>query len=357
MNKIIMFIVLLLILTACSSKNNDSTKPIEEQDSLEMTSSAAEALATNLHIPWMITKHEDTFYISQREGKIIEVDLESQHPKDHNLILTKDVLHEGEGGLLGFLLAPDFETSQLAYIYHTYREADMIKNRIVTLQKRENTWYETKELLADIPGARNHNGGRMKIGPDGLLYVTTGDAAIPELSQDKKSLAGKILRMTLDGEIPTDNPFDQSYVYSFGHRNPQGLAWDDKGNLYSTEHGQSAHDEINFIEPGNNYGWPVIEGDEEETGMTKPLFHTAETTWAPSGLEYHDGKLYIATLRGSSIRSYDLTDQSVDTIHEGSGRMRDIYIEDNTLFTITNNLDGRGQPSDDDDQLLRIKLD
>ncbi|OAS82524.1 MULTISPECIES: PQQ-dependent sugar dehydrogenase [Metabacillus] len=360
MYKGIKTLMLLLFVTGCSfgdktQNRNDSEKQVK-LEAEETIASSVEVLATNLHIPWTITKKDGTFFISQREGKIIETNLETGLIKKEELSVTKDILHEGEGGLLGLVLAPDFESSGQAFAYYTYKEDLVTKNRVIALQQDGEKWTETKVLLEGIPGGRIHNGGRMRIGPDGMLYVTTGDSGNPDLSQDKKSLAGKILRMNLDGTIPNDNPFENSYVYSYGHRNPQGLAWDDEGILYSTEHGQSAHDEINLIKPGQNYGWPVIQGDEEEPGMEKPIYHTGENTWAPSGIGYHNGKLYIATLRDSKIRSFDILTKSVNILHENSGRMRDVYIEQSQLYTITNNRDGRGTPKKDDDKLLKIGL-
>jgi glucose/arabinose dehydrogenase len=224
------------------------------------------------------------------------------------------------------------------------------------MEQTGNEWVEKEELISNIPGAKLHNGGRLKIGPDGKLYVTTGDALNPDIAQDRSSLGGKILRMNLDGSIPHDNPFPQSYVYSYGHRNPQGLAWDEQGTLYSSEHGQIAHDEINKIEPGQNYGWPVIQGDETAEGMMRPLFHSGNDTWAPSGMSYHQGKLYVATLAGSRIMAFDLQKMTQETIFNNGGRMRDTFIENNHLYFISNNRDGRGIPAKNDDRLYRMSL-
>jgi glucose/arabinose dehydrogenase len=360
MYKGIKYFLLLLALTGCSLEDSQNSREQKnntiDEEAIETISTTVDVLATNLHIPWTITKHDETFYLTQRDGQIIETVGGSGSVKTQQLSVTKDVLHEGEGGLLGFVLTPNFDFTQQAIAYHTHVQDNVTQNRVVVLQKDGDTWKETKVLLEGIPGGQIHNGGRMRIGPDGMLYITTGDSGDSELAQNKNSLAGKILRMNLDGTIPKDNPFPNSYVYSYGHRNPQGLAWDEEGRLYSTEHGQTAHDEINLIKPGQNYGWPVIQGDEEAPGMISPLFHTGEDTWAPSGIDYNNGKLYIATLRDSRIRSFDLTTQSVDIVHENSGRMRDVYIEDSRLFAITNNRDGRGQPRKDDDKLLKIDL-
>jgi len=348
MKKLSLFLVLFII-AGCSEK-----QPLDEP--VKETVSNPTIIATNLTIPWMINKTDGTFLIPERVGRLSEIEEATGIVTPQQLNLQKDIVHEGEGGFLGFTLTPDYANSNQAFLYHTYLEDGEILNRVILVERNDSTWIEESVLLEGIPGGRIHNGGRIKIGPDQKLYVTAGDAGFPENSQNKTSLAGKILRMNLDGSIPNDNPFPNSYVYSYGHRNPQGLAWDEKGTLYSTEHGQSAHDEINLIEPGKNYGWPVIEGDETETGMITPIYHTGEETWAPSGIDYANGKLYIATLRGARVRSYDVESGRIDTILDINSRMRDVYIEDSVLYTITNNTDGRGNPKEDDDKLLSIPL-
>src|SRR5699024_10840772 len=157
-----------------------------------------------------------------------------------------------QAGFLGFTLAPDFETSNRGFAYYTYQEDGDILNRIVALELEDDLWKETEVLLDNIPGGEINTGGRIRIGPDDMLYATTGDTEQPEVAQQLDNLAGKILRMDLQGGITDDNPFDDSYVYSYGHRNSQGLAWDDQGNLYSSEHGESGNDEINLIKAGHN---------------------------------------------------------------------------------------------------------
>ncbi|MGO4886257.1 PQQ-dependent sugar dehydrogenase [Anaerobacillus sp. MEB173] len=356
MKKFMFNIGLIFILVACSPGNEQSTDK-DEPEAVEVIARQAEIIATDLQIPWNINKYNDTFYLSQREGSIIKVDGSSGLTTIQSVEVTKDVLHEGEGGLLGFILAPDFDRSEEAFAYHTYEQAGEVFNRIIVLTLEQGIWNEDRVILDGIPGGRIHNGGRIKIGPDGKLYATAGDAGIPEHAQNVDSLAGKILRMELDGSIPNDNPFGNSYVYSFGHRNPQGLAWDEDGTLYSSEHGQTAHDELNLIQPGKNYGWPIIEGDQLAENMETPLFHTGYETWAPSGISVKNNKIYVTNLRGEAIRVYNLTDQTVDTLFENAGRMRDVLIEGNVLYTITNNRDGRGNPREGDDKLYKIFLD
>ena len=165
--------------------------------------------------------------------------------------------------------------------------------------------------------------------------------------------------MNLDGSIPDDNPFSDSYVYSYGHRNPQGITWSSAGTMYASEHGDNANDEVNLIEAGQNYGWPVIEGEEEQEqeGLISPLFTSGiENTWAPSGMAYNDGKVYVAALRGSAVLEFDLETNEHRELITGLGRIRDVFIEDEFLYFISNNSDGRGNPQENDDKLYKISL-
>jgi glucose/arabinose dehydrogenase len=350
-------ITLFTILLLLGCVNEDKiTSESNEREAAEALAGQAETIATDLEIPWNINKQDNSFYLSQRPGYIVKVDGDDGSKAVQNVQVTKEIRHSGEGGLLGFILAPNFDDAREAFAYHTYEQGGVTYNRIIVLKLDKNTWKETKILLEGIPGGRIHNGGRIKIGPDGKLYATAGDGGNPENAQNLQSMAGKILRMEQNGSIPRDNPFQNSYIYSYGHRNPQGLAWDGEGKLYSSEHGQAAHDEINKIEPGKNYGWPVIEGDETAPNMVSPLFHTGEDTWAPSGIAIKDQKIYIATLRGERIRVFNLAANKVETLFENAGRMRDVLIEGETLFTVTNNRDGRGNPREGDDKLYKISL-
>lgn len=351
----ILSLVSVIILSGCFNKDKNTSEKVEK-GAVEVLARQAEVITEDLEIPWNIIKQDNIFYLSQRPGYIVKVDGDNGTKTVQNMEVTKKILHSGEGGLLGFILAPDFNTSQEAIAYHTYREGGTVLNRIIVLKLTGNTWTEKGVLLEGIPGGRIHNGGRIQIGPDGKLYATAGDAGNPENAQNLQTLAGKILRMELDGSIPGDNPFNNSYVYSYGHRNPQGLAWDQNGNLYSSEHGQSAHDEINLVEPGKNYGWPNIEGDEQESGMVSPIFHSGDVTWAPSGMAIKDNKIYVSNLRGEQILVVDLAEKTVDTFFQSAGRMRDVLIEGNALYTITNNRDGRGTPREGDDKLLKLPL-
>jgi glucose/arabinose dehydrogenase len=311
-------------------------------------------LASQLEIPWSITKHRNSFYITERSGTIVQIRKRKMNRK--KLILTKQVHHEGEGGLLGMVLAPNFQRTRNAYVYHTYQENGNTLNRVIQITKKRRCWVEKKVLLDKIPGSITHNGGRIKIGPDRHLYVTTGDAGEADKAQDLQTLHGKILRMTLKGGIPSNNPFPNSYVYSYGHRNPQGLGWAENGKLYSSEHGPLGHDEINQIEKGKNYGWPEIIGDETRPNMVAPLYHSGNDTWAPSGLSVYRDAIYVAGLRGQRILKFSLSIKKIETFFEGEGRLRDIFIKNDNLFVITNNTDGRGRPRLGDDRLLKIKL-
>ncbi|MEL7654655.1 MAG: PQQ-dependent sugar dehydrogenase, partial [Bacillota bacterium] len=220
-----------------------------------------------------------------------------------------------------------------------------------------------------IPGWLVNVGGRLKNGPDQKLYITTGDAGNPSSAQDLSSTAGKILRIELDGRIPEDNPFPNSPVYSLGLRNPQGLTWSSKNVMYATDHGAAAHDEINIIEPEGNYGWPIVQGDEvsSELKSIKPLIHSGDETWAPSGIAFVNqgpwqGKLIAAALRGEQLLGFPLNNNGTKVkeieswLKDEYGRLREVVqAKDGTIYITTSNRDGRkGVPDIADDRILRL---
>ena len=360
MKKILVLSIFLLLMIAGCAGNEDpgnasGEREKEKQEEQIVLFENPEVIADNLEIPWSIEKLEDTFYLTERPGYIIRI--ENGEIERQGVELEKELSSVPEAGLLGFVLAPEFPESNIAYAYYTYDDSSGPLNRIVTLRLEENVWREESLLVDQIPSGTFHHGGRLKIGADGKLYATTGDASVPNIAQEIDSLGGKILRMNLDGSIPSDNPFPNSYVYSYGHRNPQGLTWSSDGMLFSSEHGNRANDEVNLIEAGQNYGWPIIEGNDEQEGMVSPLFTSGNAnTWAPSGMDYYDGKLYVAALRGSAVLEFDLETGEHREVISGFGRIRDILIEGNYLYFISNNTDGRGYPEENDDKLYRILL-
>lgn len=330
-----------------------------------------DVVAENLTIPWSIDWTPDGLVLfTERDGHLRVIENET--------LLSEPLLSLGvggvEGGLLGVAVDPNYSENNFIYLYFTYNELLTTTNKIVRYQLTDEKLIENKVLLDGIPGGPFHDGGRIQFGPDGKLYATTGEAGNPELSQDLNSLGGKILRINSDGTIPDDNPFENSLVYSFGHRNPQGIDWDDAGNLIATEHGPSGwrgigHDEINLIIPGANYGWPDIIGDEKLDGLENPILHTGDDTWAPSGAEFYDGdkipqwmgKYFVAALRGSHLHmiDFDLQNNSVISheklFQDEFGRIRDVQTgPDGFLYLLTSNQDGRGNPKVNDDRILRI---
>ncbi|MDZ4230384.1 MAG: PQQ-dependent sugar dehydrogenase, partial [Dehalococcoidales bacterium] len=261
----------------------------------------AVSLAQKLEIPWALDFLPDgSIVLTERPGRVRLVDAE-QGLLPEPLLTVEEVVHRGEGGLLGIAVHPDFAINDFIYVYYTYQGQDGLSNRVVRFRKEGNQLIDKQVILDGIPAASVHNGGRIKFGPDGLLYITAGDAAEPDSAQNISSLAGKILRLNDDGSIPPDNPFPGSPVYSLGHRNPQGLAWDSLGRLWEVEHGSSATDELNMIQAGRNYGWPVLRGDETAPELVNPVLHSGRETWAPSGLAFLDGSLFYAGLRGQTL--------------------------------------------------------
>ena len=329
-----------------------------------------EIVAENLKIPWSIAWAPDgTIFFTERDGHLRTV----QDGIVSESIFSVDV-GGVEGGLLGIALDPNFEDNHYVYLYYTYNDFLSTKNKVVRYVESNLSLSEDKILIDEIPGGPFHDGGRIKFGPDGKLYITTGDAGNVDLAQDKSSIAGKILRINSDGTIPGDNPFSDSPIYSIGHRNPQGLDWDDSGRLVATEHGPSgfygvAQDEINVIESGLNYGWPDIIGSQTKEGLITPILNTGDDTWAPSGSDFYDGqkipdwngKYFVATLRGTHLHmiEFDLENNQVisnEKLFDGEfGRLRDVATgPDGYLYILTSNKDGRGAPLPNDDKILRV---
>ncbi|MFY2153465.1 PQQ-dependent sugar dehydrogenase [Mammaliicoccus sciuri] len=356
------------ILSACSNDSRDETedKGKQTQNEMEQEQSQSddnqdrketkgiETVAQGLDTPWSIARSNDVFYLSERPGKIIKID--GNKKTEQQVDLEKEVSTAAEAGLLGFVLAPDFKDSQEAYAYYTYEDNGQF-NRIVKLKLENDTWKEEEVLIDKIPSGQYHHGGRLKIGPDDKLYATTGDASDEQNAQDKDTLGGKILRINLDGSKPKDNPISNSYVYSYGHRNPQGIVWTPDGQMYASEHGNQANDEINEIKEGHNYGWPVIEGNEENNNMETPIFTSgSDDTWAPSGIAFKDGIIYSAALRGEGIMKFDVEKDEMKKVATKYGRIRDVYIVNNDLYFVSNNTDGRGNPSQNDDKMYKVSL-
>lgn len=357
----------LLVLTACTLSSMEKTQnPKEKADEF---SYQVTTVATNLDVPWEMDLAPDgRIFFTERPGRV-RVIQNGRLVESPVISFHAPFISEGEGGLLGLALDPNFAQNHYLYVYQTYEENGERKNRVLRLKEYQTNRAKVDGVLLDgLPGASNHNGGRIKIGPDHMLYITTGDRYNPPLAQDKQSLGGKILRIHLDGSVPKDNPFPNSPVYSYGHRNPQGLAWHPvTKQLYSSEHGQSAHDEINLIQPGQNYGWPLVQGSQTMSGLQKPLLHSGFKTWAPSGIALVNSgpwknHLLVASLRGEQLlkirlkgKNYDQIDNVEILWKEHFGRIRNVYQgKDGSIYLMTNNRDGRGTPKDGDDRIIRL---
>jgi len=341
--------------------------------SAEELGEGLEVVATDLDVPWeLVFLPDGDLLVTERPGHLVRlgpdgtVRWRTQVP---------GVRAQGEGGLLGLVLVPGFADEGEVVIYLTAEG----ENRVERWRLDADGELSHRRVLLDgIPAASFHDGGRLAVGPEGLLWVTTGDAGEPGSAQDLSSLAGKVLRMTLEGDAAPGNP-SGSRVFTSGHRNAQGLAWDTDGTAWVSEHGpsgvSSGHDEINRLEPGGNYGWPQVRGDETAPGTLPPALHSGEATWAPSGAVIHAGALWFGGLRGQAL--YELpwlelpgaalpgdepgrTDQALAgalRVHlfEDLGRIRQVRAgPEGHLWILTGNRDGRGRPGEEDDRILRV---
>jgi len=339
--------------TPASSAPASSSPPSSSPSSSGVASRGdprARVIASNLAAPWgLIPLKDGSFLIAERdEQKIVRVDKGST-----SSVRTIDEADPaGEGGLLGLAITPNEKT---VFAYYTAAR----DNRIVSMSWDGRELGTPKVILKGIPKGAIHNGGRMVIGPDGYLYVGTGESGTGRLSQDKDSFGGKILRIRLDGRPAPGNPFDNE-VFSYGHRNVQGLAFDEAGRLWASEFGQNRWDELNLITKGSNYGWPEVEGSGDVRGITNPKVVWRTDEASPSGLAYWQNSLWMAGLRGERLWEIPVdgtkTGDPIAHFRGDYGRLRTVQVaaDGGSLLLTSSNTDGRGDPASNDDRLFQI---
>ncbi len=381
MRKIILILAIIHISSLCAScaqTVGNKPQPVEDVFLPDGDKVTVEAWIENLRIPWsLIFLPDGRALVSERPGTVRLIKGGKLLQKPYAQI---NVEHIGEGGLMGLAIPPTFAKKPYLYVMHTYRKGDKLYNRVIRLKDRGNEGTLDRVIIDNIPGGTKHNGGRIAFGPDGMLYITTGETFDAEIAQDLKSPGGKILRVTPEGSVPHDNPFKGSPVYSYGHRNPQGISWQTGTNkLFESEHGPSgefghfAHDEINIITKGGNYGWPEVIGAPGQKPYIDPIVVWKNTT-PPSGMTFYKGDLlkhlkgdlFVATLRSESLIRIKLEPKSekvmrierwfASDFREGRyGRIRDVVEgPEGALYFLTNNTDGRGSPGPGDDRIYRI---
>ena len=364
---VIIIIIAISVATVLSTPS-DTTVPIPEPattDNANQTNKGIRTIAQNLDVPWAIDIAVDNrIFFTEKPGRLGMIHANGTLASEPVVnIHTEDI---GEAGLMGLALHPNFTQNHLMYVYHTYAKNGGLYNKVLMLTEKNNKIVNSKIILDGIPASDSNNGGRIKFGPDGKLYVSTGDSETPELAQNTKSLAGKLLRLNDDGTIPDDNPIPESPVYSYGHRDIQGFAWHPiTKKLYASEHGPAGNDEVNIIEPGSNYGWP-IEVCNHSTSSAPIRFETPEYCFnpeiAPSGLTIatsnrlgYQNDILFTTLRGSHLHHIDLETRIQDNVLVGYGRLSDIVeAHDGSLYVLTTNRNAIGIGNANDDHILQI---
>ena len=338
----------------------------------------AETLTSGLDTPWDIAwGPDDVIWMTERRGAIYRVDPANGQVTQVGEV---DVIEVGESGLMGITFHPDYDAQPFVYLAHSFGSRNAIRNRLVRMRFNGISLGNPEILLDNIPGAAYHNGSRLAVGRDRMLYMTTGDAGNPALSQNLNSVAGKVLRLTLDGQPAPGNPFGTT-IYSYGHRNAQGLVFHpETDDLYLTEHGPADNDEVNRVEIGRNYGWPDVsgfcDGDVRGEGDFCDRNNVAEpvATWtptiAPGGADFYNadlisgwkGSLLFTTLKGSALVRLTLSTDGSRVVGEEFlfqrefGRLRDVLVAPSgQIYLATSNRDGRGRPAADDDRILRIE--
>lgn len=330
---------------------------------------APRTVASGLEVPWEIRfLSGGDLLVTERPGRIVRLSPEGERLR---VDTVPDVEAVSEAGLMGMALDPAFADNRRLYVCYTAETGSGLMNRVDRFDYGEEGLEGPTPVLRGMGGARFHDGCRLEFGPEGFLFVTMGDAGNASSAQSRTSLNGKVLRITTDGEPAPGNPFDNP-VFSLGHRNPQGIARDDAGRLWITEHGpsglRSGQDEINLVVAGNNYGWPEVRGEETASGMVAPVAHSGSATWAPAGAAWNDGSLFFGGLRGEALYEARIPEDAIQPTATRSldvrvrahfsgeyGRIRPVRLgPDGMLYFGTSNRDGRGRVREGDDRILAV---
>lgn len=374
MKMVTMLLIMSVVFTSYIMRDKKKLKQTNKDVYIENPEGIkTEVWQKGLNVPWsLVFLPNGDALVSERQGKIRLI--KNGKLQNEPYYTFDNVFNRSEAGLLGLAIHPDFNSQPYVYAYYTHDEKGNQENRVVRLRHQENKGTYDKIIVDKIPADNNHDGGCIKFGPDKMLYISTGENFKREMAQDMNKLGGKILRVTAEGSIPKDNPFENSMIFSLGHRNPQGLAWHPKtGDLFSSEHGPSGEmglsglDEINIIYKGENYGWPKVTGKANKKEYTDPLI-VWEKTVPPGGIAFWNGDLFVSTMRSESLvritLDYSNNKYTVKSIEhwfspahgKGTyGRLRNAVTgPDGALYVLTTNRDGRGNPKSDDDKILRI---
>jgi glucose/arabinose dehydrogenase len=371
--------VLFLVIAAWTASCNPSPPRGGEGNvngSSQQAQFRVETVAANLEVPWAIAFAPDgRVFFTEREGRVRLIEGGKLRPEP--VAVIEDVRQEEESGLMDITLHPQFATNHWLYLAYAYR-GDGQRVRVVRFRERDGALTERTVIIENIPAARYHAGARADFGPDGKLYITTGDATERRLAQQLNSLAGKTLRLNDDGSAPPDNPFlgrqdARPEIWSYGHRNAQGIAWQPGAGLqFQTEHGPSGFDgpgggdEVNIVEKGANYGWPVVHHEQTRTGMQSPLLEYTPAVAPASAMFYagsafpeYRGNFFFGALRGEALIRVALDGRRVtgqERMLQGQyGRIREVVeAPDGSIWFSTSNRDGRGKPARDDDRILRL---
>lgn len=358
------FLIGLVLGALAMSKNPQGAKQYDADQ--ETITWKEEVIAKNLTIPWDLAEDPDGRIIfTERTGAVKVL------AKDGGIKTVAEipVAVVSESGLTGIALHPEYQQNHYLYLYYTYRNQGELLNKVIRYTFVNDVLTEDKIIIENLAGGQIHNGGRLRFGPDKKLYILTGDGAQPDLAQDMNTLSGKVLRVNDDGTVPSDNPFANSPVYSIGHRNPQGLAWHAlTEQLFVNEHGETAHDELNWIRPGKNYGWGAVDqsGANSDPRFIDPILESGRETWAPSGLTNYPNRwllrntMFMAGLRSQTLFKIEIINGKVQETERlfvnKYGRLRGLLVtKDGALLVTTSNRDGRNdKPSPDDDRIIKL---